>query len=226
MQRIFDIIFSGTALFILCPLLIPIAILLRLTGEGEIFFIQKRLGKDGEVFGLYKFATMLKNSPNMTTGTITVKEDSRILPAGKWLRKSKLNELPQLLNILFGDMSVIGPRPLTAQTFGSYPLNTQRIIKTVRPGLSGVGSIIFRDEEDILSGKNEAIDFYTTTIAPYKGLLEEWYVKHKNLKNYFGAIGITAWVVCVPSSSIAWKFFRDLPRPPEGLEKILNYPTE
>src|SRR5690606_9896072 len=100
MQRMLDILFSGLALLVLSPLLLPIAIILRLTGEGEIFYVQQRVGRGGELFGLYKFATMLKNSPSMGTGTVTVKGDPRVLPIGRFLRKTKLNELPQLLNIL------------------------------------------------------------------------------------------------------------------------------
>ena len=92
-------------------MLVPVAIVLRLTGEGEVFFLQERVGKDGKPFKLYKFATMLKNSPNMGTGTVTLKHDPRVLPVGRFLRKTKINELPQLLNILIGDMSVVGPRP-------------------------------------------------------------------------------------------------------------------
>ena len=99
---------------------------LKFTGEGEIFFLQQRIGKNGEIFRLFKFATMLKDSPIKGTGTITVRNDPRILPVGNFLRKSKINELPQLLNILLGDMSIIGPRPLTKQTFQSYPISIQK----------------------------------------------------------------------------------------------------
>jgi len=223
MQRIFDIILSSLALIILSPLLVPIAILLRMTGEGEIFYLQDRIGKGGKTFKLYKFATMLKNSPSLGTGTVTVKNDPRILPAGKFLRKTKINELPQLLNILFGDMSVIGPRPLTKQTFGAYSVNTQGIIGQVRPGLSGVGSIIFRGEEDILAGSNSSLDFYKNSIAPYKGDLEIWFVKNYSLPNYFKAIIVTLVVVLFPKSQAAWKVFKGLPVPPDELKDVLNY---
>ncbi len=103
--RFFDILFSGIALVVLSPLLIPIMIVLKVTGEGEIFYLQKRIGKDGKPFKIIKFATMLKNSPNIGTTTVTVKDDPRVLPFGKFLRKTKINELPQLINILKGDMS-------------------------------------------------------------------------------------------------------------------------
>ena len=107
MIRFFDILFSGIALLILSPLLVPVSIILRLTGEGEVFFLQERIGKGGKKFKLFKFATMLKNSPNIGTGTVTMRNDPRVLPVGKLLRKTKINELPQLLNIFIGDMSVI-----------------------------------------------------------------------------------------------------------------------
>ena len=223
MQRFFDVIFSGLALVILSPLLVPIVIVLRLTGEGEIFFLQERIGQHGKKFKLYKFATMLKNSPNLSMGTVTVKGDPRILPVGQFLRKTKINELPQLLNILFGHMSVIGPRPLTRQTFSSYDERTQLIINQVRPGLSGVGSIIFRAEEDILSGESSSVEFYTEVIAPYKGALENWYVNNQSLYIYFSAILITVWVVLFPKSAIAWRTFSNLPVPPDNLKTSLKY---
>jgi lipopolysaccharide/colanic/teichoic acid biosynthesis glycosyltransferase len=224
MERFFDIFFSGLALIFLSPLLIPICFALRLSGEGEIFFLQERVGRYGKPFKLYKFATMLKDSPNIGTGTVTMKGDPRVLPVGKFLRKTKINELPQLLNIFFGHMSVIGPRPLTSQTFESYSSHTQETIKKVRPGLSGIGSIIFRGEEEIMHGASASIEFYNNTIAPYKGSLEEWFVSQKGLYIYFIAIFLTAWAVIMPNTSIAWKVFKDLPEPNLELKKVLNYP--
>lgn len=223
MERFFDIVFSGLALLALSPLLVPIVVILRFSGEGEVFFLQERIGRDGKLFKLFKFATMLKDSPNMGTGTVTMRGDPRVLPVGKVLRKTKINELPQLLNIFVGDMSVIGPRPLTAQTFGAYSDNTQVVIKQVRPGLSGVGSIIFRDEEEIMHGAMASVDFYDNVIAPYKGALEEWFVSNKGLYIYFMAIFITAWAVLFPKTKVAWAVFKDLPKPPEQLKLTLNY---
>ena len=225
MERFFDILFSGLALLVLSPLLVPIVIILRCSGEGEVFFLQERVGRNGEVFKLYKFVTMLKNSPNIGTGTVTMKDDPRVLPVGKFLRKTKINELPQLLNIFFGDMSVIGPRPLTAQTFGFYSDSTQDVIIQVRPGLSGVGSIIFRGEEDIMHGATASVDFYDNVIAPYKGALEEWFVSNKGLYIYFMAIFITVWAVLFPKTKVVWTVFKGLPEPPEELKLALNYKT-
>ena len=223
MERFFDVLFSGLALLVLSPLLVPIVIILKCSGEGEVFFLQERIGKDGKLFKLFKFATMLKDSPNLGTGTVTMRGDTRVLPVGKFLRKTKINELPQLLNIFFGDMSVVGPRPLTAQTFGAYSDSTQDVIKQVRPGLSGVGSIIFRGEEDIMHGATASVDFYDSVIAPYKGALEEWFVSNKSLYIYFMGIFTTVWAVIIPKTKVAWTVFKGLPEPPEELKLPLNY---
>jgi len=224
-ERFFDIVFSGLTLLIISPLLVIIIFILRFSGEGEIFFLQERVGKDGKIFKLFKFATMLKDSPNIGTRTVTMREDYRVLPVGRFLRKTKINELPQLINILFGDMSVIGPRPLTSETFGAYSPNTQKAIKQVRPGLSGIGSIIFRGEEDIMDGSLASINFYENIISPYKGALEQWFIRNKGIYIYFLAIIITVWVVLIPKSKIHWKIFRNLPMPPAELKQFLNYPN-
>ena len=217
MQRLLDIVFSGLALLVLSPLLVPIAIALRLTGEGEVFYVQQRVGRGGRMFGLYKFATMLKDSPNLGTGTVTVKHDPRVLPLGRVLRKTKLNELPQLLNIFKGDMSVIGPRPQTRRCFDAFPARSQEQIVKVRPGLSGIGSIVFRDEEDLMHASAEPERFYDAVIMPYKGALEEWYVAHQGLWTYLCCIMVTAWVVLAPTSTVFWRVFRGLPPPPPEL---------
>jgi lipopolysaccharide/colanic/teichoic acid biosynthesis glycosyltransferase len=225
LQRLFDILFSFLALLALAPIFFLVIIILRFTGEGEIFFIQKRVGKGGKYFGLFKFATMLKNSPNIGTGTITIKGDPRVLPFGSILRKTKINELPQLLNIFLGHMSVIGPRPLTSETFNAYDLIIQKTIQQVRPGLSGIGSIIFRDEENVLSGGKKGVGFYSNIIAPYKGLLEEWYVEHHNIYIYFIAIILTILIVIFPKTQLPWLIFKNLPIPPDILKNDLNYPS-
>lgn len=222
MQRTLDILLSAMALLILSPLLIPITLILLATGEHEVFYFQSRIGQHGKTFRLYKFATMLKNSPSIGSGTVTLKHDPRILPAGRFLRKTKINELPQLLNILKGDMSVIGPRPMTQQTFSAYTPEIQATIVKVRPGLSGIGSIIFRAEEDLLEGETATVDFYNQVIAPYKGQLEDWYVNNRSAYVYLASIFITAWVVLRPASPVVWKAFPTLPQPPARLRIALG----
>ena len=223
--RLLDILFSGLALILLLPLFIPVALILRFTGEGEIFFSQKRVGKGGNLFNLLKFATMLKNSPSIGSGTVTLKDDPRVLPFGKFLRKTKINELPQLINILVGDMSVVGPRPQTSRCFEVFPKDLQPIISSIRPGLSGLGPIVFRDEENILSENSKSVDFYDQVIAPYKAEVEAYYISIYGILNYFKIIFATIWVVIFPSSIIVWKLFPSLPSPPEELTALLNYPV-
>ena len=221
MERIFDIFFSGIALVVLSPILLPLMLILRVTGEGEIFFPQNRVGLGGKYFKIFKFATMLKDSPNIGTGTVTVKNDPRILPMGEFLRKTKLNELPQLINIFNGAMSIIGPRPQTQRCFDAFPKISQNEIIKVRPGLSGIGSIIFRNEEDMMHANNDPDKFYDEIVMPYKGALEEWYVTNQNLWSYFGLIGLTVWVVLSPRSDLALKFFKGLPVRPTVLKEWL-----
>ena len=134
MKRLLDIFFSSLALLVLLPFLFPISLILRFTGEREIFYKQKRVGKNGIHFNVLKFATMLKDSPNIGAGEITLKNDPRVLPFGSFLRKTKINELPQLWNILCGEMSIVGPRPMVPNTYKKYKMNDREIISKVRPG--------------------------------------------------------------------------------------------
>lgn len=222
--RFFDVVLSGLGLIVLSPLLIPIVLFLKFSGEGEIFFLQERVGKNRDMFKLFKFATMLKDSPSMGTGTVTMKNDPRVLPAGKFLRKTKINELPQLLNVFIGHMSLVGPRPQALRCFDAFPVESQDIIVQVKPGLSGIGPIVFRGEEDILEGYSGTLDFYNNVIGPYKGDVEAWYVAKEGLITYFSLILLTVWVVLFPKSDLVWRLFKDLPSPPDILKKDLNFP--
>jgi lipopolysaccharide/colanic/teichoic acid biosynthesis glycosyltransferase len=220
-QRLFDILLATLALLVLSPLLVPVALILRFTGEGEVFFLQERVGQHGKLFNLYKFATMLKNSPSMGTGTVTLRNDLRILPVGHFLRKTKINELPQLLNVLKGNMSIIGPRPQTQRCFDAFSEQTRRTIIKVRPGLSGIGSIIFRYEEEMMQGHQDPDIFYDHVIMPYKGEIEEWYVENQNRWTYFILIGLTIWVILFPRSKKVLKLFDHLPKPgPELISSL------
>ena len=220
-MRLFDLILSTIALCALSPLLLLCIIILKFTGEGEIFYVQDRVGRDNVSFGLIKFATMLKNSPNIGTGHITVENDPRILPFGHLLRKTKINELPQLINIFIGDMSIIGPRPLTRDNFNIYDDGVRKKIISVRPGLSGVGSIIFRDEERFLTTQVNAKNTYRDIIAPYKGELETWYIDRQSLNLYFALVFLTLPAVIFPRSFNLSFFYPSLPKPPEKLVELL-----
>lgn len=217
-KRLADIMVSSIALLILAPLLIPIMIGLKLTGEGHIWYKQERVGYKNKPFLIWKFATMLENSQNMAGGIITTKKDPRITPMGGFLRKSKINELPQLINIFKGDMSVVGPRPVMRISFEAYPQDVQAVIYNVWPGLTGIGSIIFRDEEELITQvKNAGQDpweFYAHKIYPFKGEVEKWYQAHESFMVDIKIIIITAWVILNPSSEIVYSWFKDLPKRP------------
>ena len=222
MIRFFDIFLSGIALIVLSPLFILVMIILKLTGEGEMFFHQKRVGKNKKNIYLFKFATMYKNSENIGTKTITIKNDPRILPVGRFLRDFKINELPQLINIFKGEMSFIGPRPLTNETFSFYSEEIQKKIASIEPGLSGVGSIVFRNEEKILSDGNNSSDIYKNFISPYKGELESWFIENRNIYTYFSLIFLTVLIVLNLQPKLIFKIYKDLPKPNKNIQNLLD----
>jgi lipopolysaccharide/colanic/teichoic acid biosynthesis glycosyltransferase len=216
-KRFFDIIFSLLAIIILLPVFIPVIILLLLTGEHEVFYRQDRVGHKNKIFKILKFATMLKNSPNMGDGDITKRGDPRITPVGKILRQSKLNELPQVFNILLGDMSFVGPRPLMKVGFDRYTDELKGKVYNVIPGLTGIGSIVFRDEELIITQSNLPVqETYRTIILPYKGALEVWYQQHRNFYTDFMIMFLTAWYVIFPKSNLVHRVFPSLPKRTTG----------
>ena len=214
-KRFFDLVFALLALLVLSPLLIPIVIGLKLTGEGYVFYLQERVGYRNRLFNIYKFATMLKDSPNMAGGIITTARDPRITPMGGFLRKSKINELPQLLNVLFGDMSFVGPRPVMQKSFDQYPDHVQAVIYNVRPGITGIGSIVFRDEEQLITEvRNRGEDtwvYYRDVIYPHKGRIEEWYQANQSFSVDFKILLLTVWVILQPNSDLVYRTFPAVP---------------
>ena len=213
-KRSLDIVVSFVALVILLPFFIPIIILLKFTAEGEVFYFQERIGINNSKFQIFKFATMLKNSMNMGSGSITLQNDFRVTLIGKFLRKTKINELPQIINILKGDMSLVGPRPLVTKTFSAYNDDVQSNIYKVKPGITGIGSILFRDEEAIISAvsNEDPFEFYKRIIAPYKGEVEMWYQKNCSFYLDIQLILMTAWVILFPKTTLYEKWFSNLPK--------------
>ena len=221
-MRIIDISISICALLFLMPLFAIIIPLLKCTGEGEILFKQKRVGQFGKSFKVIKFATMLKDSPNIGSGTITSKNDPRILPVGKFLRKTKINELPQFLNVLYGEMSLIGPRPHAKRDLNGIPSEILEELLKLKPGLSGIGSIVFRNEEGILNTFDEPRPFYDKVIAPYKADLELWYAQNKSLYLNVQLIILTIRVVINERSVNVYDVFAGLPNISQALKPFLT----
>jgi lipopolysaccharide/colanic/teichoic acid biosynthesis glycosyltransferase len=213
LKRLLDLTIAITALILLLPVFIPVIIGLRLTGEGKVFYFQKRIGLKNSYFDIWKFATMLENSLNMGSGSITLRNDTRVLPMGTFLRKTKINELPQIINVLIGNMSIVGPRPLVDKTFNAYTNDVKSKVYDSKPGITGIGSIIFRDEELLISNSTlEPHDFYGKFIAPHKGELEMWYQQNKSLWTDIKIIFLTAWIIIFPTSNLITKAFPDLPK--------------
>ena len=212
-KRSLDILISLLVLVLLSPLFLIIIFLLKISAEGEILYLQERIGFRNSKFKIWKFATMLKDSMNLGTGSITLQNDFRVTKIGVFLRKTKINELPQIVNILKGDISLVGPRPLVTKTFMAYSSEVQSKIYNVKPGLTGIGSIIFRDEESIISSvkDEDPHEFYKRVIAPYKGKLEMWYQLNCGFFLDLQLIFFTAWVVLFPDSKLYEKWFKDLP---------------
>ena len=153
---------------------------------------------------------MREKSPN--TGTITAKNDPRILPFGKFLRKTKINELLQILNVIKGDLAIVGPRPLTREAFELYPEEIKPLIYKIKPGVTGIGSILFRNEEEILANSPKSIHkCVKEDIAPIKGALEIWYANNKSTITNIKIILLTAILIFRPNNKLYLKWFKNLP---------------
>ena len=224
MQRALDILISALLLIICLPICLIVVVVLRLTGEGEVFYTQNRIGIHKNKFKILKFATMLKDSGNMPGGDITSKNDCRILPLGKFLRISKINELPQLYNVLKGDMSIVGPRPLTANNFEMYSEESKEILSKTRPGITSVAALYFRNEEVLISdtADRSVEEIYRTEIVPYKEILELWYMNNIGLKCYFKILLATFIIVISRNTKLLRYFFDDLPHAPDNLVNLLE----
>jgi lipopolysaccharide/colanic/teichoic acid biosynthesis glycosyltransferase len=219
-KRLFDLVLGSILLFLFLPLFLVIAVILLLTGEGEVFYLQERIGLNNRPFKIIKFATMLANSEKIGTGSITIKNDPRVLPFGKILRKTKINEIPQIINVLIGDMSFVGPRPQMGKDFEKFPVKAQEIIyRSTRPGITGLGSVFFRDEERWISEcDGDKHVYYREKIAPYKSELELWYGENQTIFLDFKILIITAIVIMFPRSSIMYKLIKNLPERPSHLK--------
>jgi len=213
MKRLIDFCLALVIIIFFIPIGILISLILRTTAENQVFFYQRRVGLKGKTFNLIKFATMLKDSPNLGAKDVTTTDDPRVLPYGKFLRKTKLNEFPQFINVLLGDMSLVGPRPLVQNQFTMLSKDYQKLIKDIQPGITGIGSIVFRDEEKLLIKSNEkSIQMHKQDITPFKEQLETWYVENKSLMTDLLIILYTIYILFIPGSGIHNHIFKNLPR--------------
>ena len=202
MIRLFDFSFSFFGLIFLSPIIILIWVI-GLFENGSPLFIQKRIGCSKKLFLLIKFRTMKKETISKATHLV---KDSMITKFGNFLRVTKLDEVLQLFNVLVGDMSLIGPRPLTQETFSMYSTKGQLLIYKCRPGLSGLGSIVFRNEEDLYPSGVDKVEFYKTKIAPLKENLEIWYNKNMSYGLYLELIMMTIIAIAFGNSQFVQNY--------------------
>lgn len=179
-KRIFDLFFALPGLLLLSPLLLVIAIWIKLDSVGPVFFRQERVGRNEKIFHIYKFRTMCLDAESKGR-QITVGEDPRITPSGRFLRRCKLDELPQLLNVIKGDMSLVGPRPEVQRYVSLYPAGVRERVMSVRPGITDYASIEYRDENSVLGRAADPEKAYIEEIMPIKLKYYERYVAERSL---------------------------------------------
>jgi len=194
--RFFDVFISVTLLLILLPFLLIAALLIKLTSKGPAIFVQQRVGKNNVNFNIYKFRTMRVNTAgrSLTVGS----RDSRITGVGFFLRKFKVDELPQLVNVIKGDMSIVGPRPELRKFVDLYTPE-QQFVLSVKPGITDYASLKYRNENELLSSAKDPEKFYIAEVMPAKIALNKHYIYNKGLKTYFFIIFRTILTVFNPS---------------------------
>ncbi len=191
-KRAFDLIASVFGMLVLSPLFLVTALLVKLGGRGPIFYRQDRIGRNGITFSLIKFRTMVIDADRSGT-LITTKGDRRITSAGRFLRKMKLDELPQLINVLTGDMSIVGPRPEVAKYVEMFKNDYYNDILIIRPGITDYAAIEFRDEEAVLRGFPSPEEGYVREVLPRKIALYKKYVREMSFSTDLQLIFLTFW---------------------------------
>lgn len=185
-SRVVDVVASSLGLIILAPLFVIVAVAIRLDSGGPVFFRQVRVGRDGRPFSILKFRTM-RTDAEAVGGQLTVGADPRVTRVGAWLRRSKVDELPQLINVLRGDMALVGPRPEVPRYVALYD-DQQRRVLDVRPGITDPASIAFRDEGSILANASDPEAVYVHEIMPRKLAMNLAYLEHRTLARDLGVI--------------------------------------
>lgn len=193
MKRLFDASIASLGLAVLAPLFAVVAVAIKLTSTGPVFFRQERMGKDFRPFRIYKFRTMVVNAPQLG-GQITAGNDPRVTAVGHILRKTKLDELPQLINVVQGDMSLVGPRPEVRRYVELFQ-DDYRVVLSVRPGITDLASVKYRDETEILGQANDPDQAYIARILPDKIALAKEYIAKRSLLYDVGLIFRTAWAI-------------------------------
>ena len=187
-KRAFDVVVSAVGLVVLSPVFLGVAVAIKLTDGGPVFFRQERVGMGGQVFRIHKFRSMRVANEG---ALVTSANDSRITPVGAFLRKSKLDELPQLIDVLVGDMSVVGPRPEVPRYVELWGEEARREILSIRPGITDPAAIAFRNEQDELAAADDPERHYVEVILPKKVAMYRDYVQHRSFVGDLAVIART-----------------------------------
>ena len=212
LKRVVDVLGSALGLLVLWPFLAAIAIAIKFDSPGPAFFRQDRIGKSGQPFRIFKFRSMVAGASQ--TGTaITIRADPRITRVGAFLRRTKLDELPQLINVLLGDMSLVGPRPEVPAFMKLYTPQQRAIILSLRPGMTDYAAILFRDESSLLDGRDDPVKTYQREIMPVKFAYYERYSRDVSVVNDVKIIAATVSLLTFRRVPKAFGVEHELPRP-------------
>lgn len=187
-KRVFDLVVAAAALLLLAPVLLVVALVVKLDSPGPVFFRQERAGRHGRPFRIHKFRTMVHGAagPGLTIG-----DDARITRAGRWLRRTRLDELPQLIDVVRGDMSLVGPRPEVPKFVAHYPAALRAKVLAVRPGITDPAALAHIDEADLLANTSDPERAYIDTILPAKLALQADYAARATLWSDLLVLGRT-----------------------------------
>ena len=196
-KRLLETIVSVALLILVSPVLVVVALIVWRSSPGPLFYRQKRVGRDGKIFDIMKFRTMCVGADQYGP-SVTSCDDSRITPVGRFLRNSKLDELPQLFNVVNGTMSLVGPRPQVPRFVDHFEPEKRDVVLSVRPGVTGLTALCFRNEERLLSNISDRETYYIERILPVKLELDAWYVQHRSLAKDLYIFSATAILLLVP----------------------------
>ena len=213
LKRILNATIAGVAVIALAAPLLVVALLIKLTSPGPVFFRQHRVGKFGRQFEILKFRTMTADSSHQSE--ITIGRDARITPIGSFLRKTKIDELPQLINVLKGDMNLVGPRPELPEFVRKYSAAAREVVLSVEPGLTDFASIRYRDESQLLEGVDNPLEYYERILIPRKLRYSRFYIRRAGIR-------LDIYVIWLTIRSLFGDAFGKAPRarPPQTLNSV------
>ena len=207
-KRFCDIIFALMGLLVTSPIVLTVIVLKKLAGEQEIFYIKGRVGKGERLFPFIKLSSMTPAKKGEKTSSLTLSNDSRITPLGHFIRKTKIDEFPQFVNIIRGELSFVGPRPMMPKIYKDYSKGVKAELSKIRPGVTGLATVVFRNEAQLLAESEFKceIEFHKKVISPIKGRLELLYINKQGFVLDFTILLLTFWQLFNPQSLLAYKW--------------------